>query len=382
MRGFFMALAGLTVALGSLASVHAQSPRDPVLAAYQDYRAAEQRNDLPGAEAAAAQALAASEARDGGGGSTAILAMNLAVARMDVGHKAEALAPARRALQLAQAGTKGVDQLAARLIIGEAELAVDPKADETALLAALHEADARPDLDASAYSAAIALADAANHSRHWANARLAWQSAQRHAHGALGDPTLALGDALIGEGTALIGAENDPEARIVLTKATTLLAPLAPETADASHVTAGEFEYAQAWAWLSVVMSRQVAEGQNVPTGKGPLPSVMTEKAALPGLRPLCPGRIYPTPLPTFPPDALAEYSVGAGVFRFETGDTGEVMAVILLAAAGGDDFRQALMDPRLRWRFRQDKTSPPGCRLKSQDRLVTVIFGLGSQMP
>jgi hypothetical protein len=96
---------------------------DPVISAYREYKAAEARKDLAGAEAAAARALAASDARDGDGKLTAVLAMNLAIVMMDRDEKAQAIAPARRAYTLASAGAKGVDPLMARLVLGEAELA-------------------------------------------------------------------------------------------------------------------------------------------------------------------------------------------------------------------------------------------------------------------
>ena len=68
MRKFVGVMTGLTVAWSACAPVAiAQVPTSPdaVLSNYQDYLAAEKRDDLPAAEAAAGRALAAAEARDG-----------------------------------------------------------------------------------------------------------------------------------------------------------------------------------------------------------------------------------------------------------------------------------------------------------------------------
>jgi hypothetical protein len=379
MRSFFIALTALTFVVAGkapIASAQSQPPVDPVLSAYRDYRAAEQREDLPAAEAAAARALAASEARDGDGGSTAILAMNLAIVRMDMGHKADALRPAQRALELAHAGAKGVDELAARLTVGEIELTVDPSGDETHLRAALHDADARTDLDTFAYPAAVALAQAETRQSHWTNAMTAWQAAQLHIHGAPGDPNEALGNVLVGEAVALVGAHKDTAAADLLYRATELLATLAPESTDENHITAAEFEYAEAVAWGSVVRARQISEAEGTAPRRGaPLAPAVSQRSGLPAL---CPGSLRPTPLPSFPAGALAQYSVGAGVLRIETNDNGDITKTTLLAAVGGDDFRAALLDPHVHWSFNPDKAAPPGCRLASVDRLVVVNFAIG----
>ena len=376
MRKFVGVMTGLTVAWSACAPVAiAQVPTSPdaVLSNYQDYLAAEKRDDLPAAETAAGRALAAAEARDGGAGSTAVLAMNLAIVRIDMGHRAGALAPARRALQLAQAGAKGVDVLAARLTVGEAELALNPRGDETGLLAALREADGRSDLDSFAYSAAVFLGAVANELQHWSNARVAWQSAQRHVQGAPGDPVLALDNAMIGEGVALTGADNESEARLILGKAAASLAPLAPESADRENATVAEVEYAQALAWLATVSAKQATEGQAT------RPPAIAHPVSLPGQPPLCPGTFSPSVQPILPPGELQENSFGAGVLRFETAQSGDVTGVIQLAAIGGVEFRDALKDPRVHWSFKPSKGAPPGCRLNSVDRLATVLFQNGS---
>jgi hypothetical protein len=66
----------LTLALVALPAA-AQTP-NPVVGHYRAYNAALERGDLATAETEARAALAASEMRDGDGGSTAVLALNLA----------------------------------------------------------------------------------------------------------------------------------------------------------------------------------------------------------------------------------------------------------------------------------------------------------------
>ncbi len=376
MRKSIGVITGLIVAWATCDPVaFAQVPASPdaVMSNYQDYLAAEKRDDLPAAEAAASRALAAAEA--GRAGSTAVLAMNLAVVRIDMGHRAEALAPARQALQLAQGGAKGVDVLAARLTVGEAELAANPRGDEAGLLAALRAADGRADLDSFAYSAAAFLGAVANELQHWSNASAAWQSAQRHVQGAPGDPVLALDNALIGEGVALTGAGNDAAAWRALAKAASSLAPLAPESADRENATVAEVEYAHALVWLATVQAKQASAGPA--TGAPASSQAVARPVSLPGQPPLCPGTFSPGPQPA--PGALQQSAFGVGVLRFETTQTGEVTGVIQLAAVGGVEFRDALRDPRVHWSFKPDKGAPPACRLNSVDRLATVLLQNGS---
>lgn len=75
-----------TVALAALFATAAIAQEPPsVVAYYQQYSAALEHGDLAAAERAAASALAASEQRDGNGGRTPILALNLAGTRVQLG---------------------------------------------------------------------------------------------------------------------------------------------------------------------------------------------------------------------------------------------------------------------------------------------------------
>jgi len=385
MRGFAIAMA-LAIAWASDApGAFAQTApaADPVIAAYKDYKSAEQRGDDAAADAALVRALALSQARDGDGGSTAILAMDLATLRMETDHKADALVPAKRALALARAGAKGVDELSARLMVGEAELAVQPRSDDADLVAALHDADSRgADIDDDAYPAAVALASAASQTGRWANAESAWKSAERHIHGVPGDPDRALAAAYRGEGLTLIGAGKDAEANEVLAKALVLLTPLTPESADAAEVTTAELDLANIMAWRAVVRARQFSEAPNADPRRRGAPDADADPPGLPGRPPLCRGTVAAKPLPTFPNDMLQMWSVGAGVVRLQTDDAGAVTRAVVLAAVPGDEFQRSLMDPTVHWDFTPAAHQTPGCRLASADRLVVVVFRIGGNGP
>jgi hypothetical protein len=113
--------------LGLATAAGAQTP-NPIIEHYRAYRAALERNDLAAAEAAAISALEASEARDGDGGRTGVLVYNLATVRFARNDLSGALAPARRALELAQLrgeAASSVSPILARLLVGRAELAAD-----------------------------------------------------------------------------------------------------------------------------------------------------------------------------------------------------------------------------------------------------------------
>jgi hypothetical protein len=77
-------VAAAFAALLTVASATAQT--NPVLQHYRAYAAALERGDLATATTEAQAALAASEARDGDGGRTAVLSLNLATVQLWAGH--------------------------------------------------------------------------------------------------------------------------------------------------------------------------------------------------------------------------------------------------------------------------------------------------------
>src|SRR5262249_11051026 len=143
------------------------------------YRAAVDRGDLAAAETEAAAALEASQARDGNGGRTGVLALNLALARLDAGHRAEAMQPAQLAQSLA-GDTSGGGRALADLVVARTELSRAGGAER--ILAALGQPGAR-DLGAYAFDAASDLGRFSMEQQQYEQAQAAWTRAVELAPG-------------------------------------------------------------------------------------------------------------------------------------------------------------------------------------------------------
>lgn len=354
------------------AGATAEEPSDPVKAAYHDYVVAQDKHDLPAAEAAAAKALAASEARDGAGGSTAVLAFNLAMVRLDLKHHADAVGPARRAADLAKAGAKGVEPLRAELILAEAELTTDPKADEHRAEKALEAAKGDANVDDFAYPAAIALAKAAGARKNWSAAAQAWLSAAAHAHGAHSDDNLVRGRALTQAAIIETNRHELSKAKTLMAEALPLLSPYAPEAKEFDRVTVGDFFLADAVA-LEAAVAALEPSGDFRRELRG-----RYSRATAPGLARVCSGRMAPRPYPAYPERPLRESEIGAVVMRFRIGPSGEVLAGKALSTVINDDFRKAVEDPKVHWVWTPDTQRDPGCRVATEDLWVPIMFRIG----
>lgn len=264
MRRFLLAMAAGAVLLSAPAA--AQTEIDPVVRNYRAYDAALGRGDLAAAETAAAAALAASQARDGDGGSTARLAANLAQVRLDLGRGADALAPAQRALAIvdARGAQSGVDSIYARLLVGRAELATQGLAGEARLRAVLDEARSGNQQRIEAYDAAIALGEWALNQGRPDVARDAFQIAADLSGGQSEGEILGRAQAHLGVGISLAMLDR-PTARIAtgtrlarapdsaaeqaLREAMQLAQPLAERDARRGQVTRAQATYSSALAW-------------------------------------------------------------------------------------------------------------------------------------
>ncbi len=265
MKRFLICAAALCVLSGA---AHGQTPApaDPVLQNYRAYDAALGRGDLPAAEAAAAAALAASEARDGDGGSTARLAANLAQTRLDQGRGAEALAPAQRALAIveAQGAQAGVDAFYARLLVGRAELAAQGPSAELRLRTALGEAASAQRQRVEAYDAAIDLGEWGLQQGRADVARDAFQMAVDLSGGQSETEALARAQAQLGMGIALSMLDRpaqrggtgtrltqapNTDAEEALRAAMELARPFAERDARRGGVTRAQMTYSSALAW-------------------------------------------------------------------------------------------------------------------------------------
>lgn len=372
------ALDRLSVACVSLLALASRLPAsaqvaDPVQAAYRAYVAARGRGDAPGAATAAAQALQASEARDGDGGSTAVLALNLALARLDAGRPADAVAPAQRARELAHKGAKGVDELQARLVLGEAQLTANPEADEQPVVAALSAADKRPDLDDAAYGAGIALTKAALKTRQRLNQVQAWRAVAVHADSS-GDKTgLMRGHARTLEAVALITLQRFRDASGPINEAGRLLVGLAPEQADPAKITMGEYYFAEA-----VAVSAALRAARDDPALNQADAAIWKalDRPELPDRPPRCEGRMKYSQQLQYPKRPMKLGEVGAVVVRFRLDAAGKVLSAKAVSTVVAADFRKAVEDPGVHWTFEPDaKRSKPGCRLDTNDLLEAVVF-------
>ena len=195
----------------ALAPQPAFAQQNSVIEHYRAYNAALERGDVSTAAREAQAALDASQARDGDGGRTAVLALNLATVRLLAGEHDQARMAAQRALDLAHVGAGGVNAALAELIIARANLsmATGPEAVAAARqLDALLWAPAAEGLpDSDVYLAGEQLGDWAFANRDWVLAQRGWSAAGARAAGAARGENYGLGRARTREGIAILVPE-------------------------------------------------------------------------------------------------------------------------------------------------------------------------------
>jgi hypothetical protein len=342
----------------------AQQTVDPVLANFREYRAALERNDLAAAERAASAALDASESANGT--RTAVLALNLANLRLELGSPHDAVTPARTAHRLAAASAdSGVDPVAAALTLGRAELAANDPMGAQRLLAALEAADGRAPLEADAYEAAVALGAWGIDGNDYGAARVAWTTAAGLAHHAT-DPDLARARALSSEGVAIALAGMDRTeasafslvdaraADAAFSEALRLLQDRAAEAATETGLTPIQLTYAETLAWQSAVQTR--IQRMDGPTPSSSITFNDLGRCALRVNRGATQIR--------YPPEALERFGVGAVVVHFGVDSSGAATSRTIAAAippgALGDGVAAVIGD----WRTEKDPSSAPSCRV------------------
>lgn len=350
------------------ASASAQTP-NPVREHYRAYQAAIEANDLPAADRAGAAALEASEARDGGGGSTGVLAFNLAVLRLEMGRRNEALAPAQRAHALAGEGAAGVDPQLAALVLGRAELGQRDADGSQRLFAAFETSDP---------AHAVALFDAASDLGRWGMENNRFEVAQRAWTAAAAFAArLEAGQAPLEEARARLGLgasymldtrnydptraslggtritrdqdealQLDTSAHGEFERAMELMRPLASRQAQNAAMTVAQGVYAQAYAWRSALRARMRARDFSLPRASGEGISLATRAGASP-----CQMDIRAEPMPRFPAEQLMRYGVGSVVMRYVTDEAGQVLEQRVVAAVGNNDFIRAVEAVAPRWR-------------------------------
>lgn len=375
-QGTAAPLGWLLAALAAPAAAQ-QPSSDPVIANFREYRAAIERNDLAAAERAAAAALAASEAANGS--RTAVLALNLATVRLELGADYDALEPARRAHELATASTdSGVDPRVATLTLGRAELVSDEQRDGSRrLIAAIPAAETDAAIAADVYNAATALAQWALEAREYNTAESAWATAERLAD-TTADPTFARARALTGRGVAIFLRSANPQEVQTGTRMTRASTPEAQTAADAfasaqsllmpaayaeippgARLTAGQAAYAQAMAWQGALLARQETLNESAPIALPTLQSIPVYDA-----RDLCRMRAFNAgPELQYPTEALFRYGVGAVVMHFALDPDGTVRSRTIAAAVPPGPLAEAVGATLDDWRIEKAAGSSPGCR-------------------
>jgi len=334
-----------------------QAQPNEVVQHYRAYLAALDSNDLAGAEREAAAALAASEARDGDGGSTAVLALNLAEVRLDIGNGAGAVQPAARAAALAQSNADArVDPLVARLLLARAEVAANATGAPIRLRAVLDEALARGGHEDRAFLGARDLAIALRPAGAQ-QALDAWQLAERFTR----DNASWRAEALIGQGEALIEltdlrpyrtadtrmeARSDTRAHTAFAQARDLLAPYVLQTPhEVGVITPAQAYYARTLAYMGILRALQVTADREYERIGG----MVIDRDPSDGLA-ACDYNIRHHPNPRYPSDALARWGVAGVTVRMMTNGAGQLVESRAVSSVGGPSFSEAVNAVAPRW--------------------------------
>jgi TonB family protein len=390
---FRWAVAAATFWLASSAA-WAQTP-NPVIQHYRAYQAALDANDFVTAEREAAAALAASEERDGDGGRTAVLALNVAVVRFNHDDPSGALAPGRRALALAQAQgeqTSGVSPVQAQLLLSRAELASGQAGAQVRLQTALEAARQAALPDDEIYEAAIQFGEwLLTHDRA-EDAQAPFALALGRVHG--DDPQadyarfkarLNLGRALMLSsqireelrdgpelGTRIVAAPDlGPEQGALdnFDAAIDIMAPHSYQPADDRSLTRAQSALAQAIAWRAALRARMIS--LNMPTQDYEPRSWVWSLNGSP-----CNLRLVMEPEPRYPRQALNREHVGAAVVHVVTNASGETTSATVAASVGGQVFIDAVSSVASQWRMVPRGPMPGNCD-KETVWLIPIVFAI-----
>lgn len=369
---------------------------DPVQTHFQAYGTALQANDLEQADVALQSALAASVARDGDGGWTAELSLELARLLLLRRDYAAALEPARRAVRIVdQRGiASGIDQGVARLTLARAELwAGKQRGSDQSLLDLLAELPYSPEAAPDLLAAAHDLAQASDAAGRWAVARQAWAMYGKLLQRRPKPDSLLIASAQVGEaraGTLAMVQQAQTRSRLAQKagspddKPYVAYASMLSEAADRVEPEArkwiAEFEptlaqriFAEAEAWRGVLRSKFVSAdlelvGALRDTGGGLV-------LAPPADVPLCAVRLTTEPKAKFPKAAVPLGGIGAVVLKMRFDDAGRVQQFAVVTSAGGLEFEQSVTAVVPGWRLeRSDAGAAATCRM-ARDYLMNVIY-------
>jgi len=354
---------------------------------YREYSAALYRGDLEAATSAARAALDASIARDGNGGLTAVLSLNLATAHLASGRTQDALLPAQQALDLAHAGARGVDPNMAQVILSRILLELEPTEARAAELGAVLLSDDAGALPSNEiYPAASQLGNWALANADYALARQAWALAAADASGDLIDERIGFGRARTREAVAIIMSEialrgsrrldrnESLTAHSLLNDALLALNESRRVESPTGELTIAQRTYAETQAWMNTLEARVSADGYPVPDrseGAQGDADGASELAPLQATaRPRCLVRPVARPAPAYP-----DYDQIATVVLFvRINSEGQVIHHEIAASAGSSEFADAVERVASRWRMARRSDSAPGCRMESS-LLIPVNF-------
>jgi hypothetical protein len=345
---------------------------DPVLMNFREYRAALERGDLVAAETAATAAFAVSHTAHGA--RTAVLALNLANLRLELGKPYDALTPARVAHELATtSAAAGVDPIAAALTLGRAEIAANNRAGARRLLDAFEAAEGHTALETDVYNAAVALGRWGNEDNDYTAARIAWGRAARLAH-TTDDPSFAHARAAMSQGVAIARAGFDrsmvghvgidwtlspadaKSANDALSIAQLLLRQRAfSDAPPAGELTPVQLLYAHTLAWQAAVFAKAQALGDRVPS---PLTTdlVISESE-------LCVIRVTRAGAQVvFPAEALDRWGVGAVVVHLALDANGATTSRGIAAAVPPGALAEGISPAVAGWNTEKDRSAAPGC--------------------
>lgn len=305
--------------LGLLLAPSASAQQSSAVQHYRAYLSALERGDVQAAASEAQLALEASQARDGDGGRTAVLALNVATSRLAAGDAAAARQAVQYALNLARGGADGVNVDFAELILARANLALgaeDAAAVYAERLSALLNAPSAETLDdQEVYLAGAQLGNWGLEHSSYELAQRGWAAAGARPSGSPSGAAFGLGRARTYEAISIILNELDRHR----------LGRFSQEDAYDAH-------------------------------------ALLSEAAR--ALRPLT------SPLPRYAISA----QVPAVVVFFRVNAAGEIEHSQIAARAGAEQFATEVERVVGRWRVEREKGSTPNCRMES-NILRTIRF-------
>ncbi len=373
-----------------LISTAASAQTSSIMVHYRAYQNALERSDLASAEASAAAALAAAEtANDARQG---VLALNLASVRFLRGDAANAAAPARRALELAEQNPDGpVDPEMARLLLARAELATNNAGAETRLETALAAAQSANLDDAEIYDASLELAVWASTNQQFQLAQNAWQIADTHAAGSRYPANLARARAKLSRSIAIFqeemrlrgdtqfNYENAVAGYRALSEAQLLLQQLASVDVPGGDITVAQQAYADIVAWRGIWHAKFYDDEMELPvtTDSMLLSDGLDFDASDALAAPRCHVNLDLDEAPRYPSRAAERGELAALAVRIRINAAGEVEDATVVSRIGSEDFERAMNAVRDEWTATRLETSPPDCRMEmSVIRAFTFRIG------